>query len=482
MTMQHQKNFIAGQWVDGKQSITVIEPTTGEAFATIATADNADVERAVREARACIDSGVLIDCRPVERADWMRRIAANIRELIEPGSELLMRENGKLKADAREEFITAARYFDYYAGIADKIEGKSIPLGIDYIDFTYYEPLGISVQIIPWNFPVDICARSLAPALAAGNAVIVKSPENSPLAITLLATACQDAGLPDGALSILSGPGPETGAALVAHPDINQVVFTGSVKTGQTIMHAAVERAVPCIMELGGKSAAVVFPDYDSAQLMSSIKSGIFYNAGQVCSAMSRLLVHKDIYQQVLDETVALANNLKIGDMDDADMMPLISEDQRKQVLAHCDTANQQGARCLAGGSACNNLAGYYVEPTVFADVAPDMSIFRNEVFGPVLAVTPFDNEAEAWALANNTDYGLVAGVFTQDISRALRASRALKAGQIFINEWYAGGIETPFGGLRLSGFGREKGIEALYNYVNTKNIAIRVAKDLGSS
>ncbi|WP_417228407.1 aldehyde dehydrogenase family protein [Amphritea sp.] len=469
-------NFIGGDWVDAADKIEVYDPATDEVFATIARANTNDVERAVAAARRCVNSGVLTDCRPVKRAEMMSRIADEIRHIADEAAPLLARENGKSLNDAREEFLIAARYFDYYGGMADKIEGKSIPLGKDYIDFTYYEPVGISAQIVPWNFPVDICARSLAPALAAGNAVIVKSPEITPLAMTWLATACKRAGLPDGALSILCGPGREVGNALVSHPDINQIVFTGSVPTGQSILKAAAENAIPSVMELGGKSAAVVFPDADIDQLLDSVRWGIFFNAGQVCSAMSRLLVHRDIYEEVVTKVAELGNGLSIGPgMDNAEVTPVVSRQQQQQILRICDRAASEGARLVTGGQAPADLKGYFIEPTVFADVTPEMSLFTEEVFGPVLAITPFDTEEEAWALANGTDFGLVAGVFTHDLTRAIRASRALRAGQVFVNEWYAGGVETPFGGLGLSGFGREKGQEALYSYVNTKNVAIRV-------
>ena len=285
----HFKHFLAGQWVDSERHIDVIDPANGEVFATVACADKETINTAVLEARKFVEAGELSRCRPAIRAQLMLRIASEIRNIAAAGAPLLVRENGKSLADAQDEFLIAARYFEYYAGMADKIEGRSIPLGEDYLDFTYYEPVGISAQIVPWNFPVDICARSLAPALAAGNAVIVKSPEMTPTAMTLLATACERAGLPAGAFSLVCGYGHEAGAALVAHADIDQIVFTGSVPTGQAILRAAAERAVPSVMELGGKSAAVVFEDYDKTQLLSSVQWGIFFNAGQVCSAMSRI-------------------------------------------------------------------------------------------------------------------------------------------------------------------------------------------------
>ena len=475
---QHWLNFIGGEWKDSATNIEVRDPSTDSVFATIASATVEDAEKAIQAARTCVKKGLLTRQRPAQRSELMYRIAQEIRNLVEEGAVLASRENGKSVNDARDEFEESARYFEYYAGMADKIEGKSIPLGEDYIDFTSYEPQGISVQIVPWNFPVSICARSLAPALAAGNAVIVKSPELSPLAITLLATACERAGLPKGALSVLAGPGRKVGAALVAHKETNQIVFTGSVPTGRAIMRDAAENSVPCVMELGGKSAAVAFPDANLDQLISSVRWGIFFNAGQVCSAMSRLLVHRDIYDEVVGRVAELATGLSIGaGKDNPDLTPVVSMQQRDGILTICNQAIEDGARLVCGGAAAEGLPGAFVQPTVFADVTTEMRLFTEEVFGPVIAITPFDSEEEAYELANATDYGLVAGVFTQDISRAMRASQALDAGQVFVNEWFAGGIETPFGGNRLSGYGREKGQEALYSYVRTKNVAIRIAR-----
>ena len=331
---------------------------------------------------------------------------------------------------------------------------------------------------MPWNYPLDICARSLAPALAAGNAVIIKSPELTPLSISCIALACERAGVPSGAVNILCGQGSVAGAALVADPNINQIVFTGSVSTGQSILHAAAENALPCVMELGGKSAAVVFADADLDTLITSVDWGIFFNAGQVCSAMSRLLVHEDIYEQVVSRVKALAEAQVMGDGADPEttLTAVASKAQQTHILQLFQRAVAQGAELITGATTKPESKGYFVAPIVLANVAPDSEIFSTEVFGPVIAITAFKTEEQAYQLANATKFGLVAGVFTRDISTAMRASKALKAEQIFVNEWFAGGVETPFGGLKLSGFGREKGQEALYSYVNTKNVAIRVS------
>ncbi|MHC6226736.1 aldehyde dehydrogenase family protein [Pseudomonas sp. X10] len=476
MNIPHWLNHIDGQWIDSDQRLTILDPANNQPVATMAQASVADAERALLAARRCADSGELTQVRPAQRVAWLLEIARQIRLVAEEGARILCAENGKTLRDAQDEFIEAARYFEYYAGMADKIEGTSIPLGNGYMDFTVYDPMGVSLQIVPWNFPVSICARSLAPALAAGNAVVIKSPELSPLGLCVLMQAIERAGLPSGAVNLLCGRGREVGAYLAAHKQVDQIVFTGSVPTGQSILRAAADNAVPSVMELGGKSAALVFADADREQLLASVRSGIFFNAGQVCSAMSRLLVQRSIHDQVVEQVAALARSLRIGaGAEDAELTPVISSAQLQGIQAMCQRAQEQGATAVAGGEAVAGLPGNFMQPTVFSGVTPDMEIARSEVFGPVLAILPFDTEEEAIALANGTDFGLVAGVFTQDLNRALRCSRRLRAGQVFVNEWFAGGIETPFGGVGLSGFGREKGQEALYSYVRTKNLALRI-------
>jgi len=473
----HWLNYIDGQWCDSDQHLAVNNPGTAESVATIAQAGVADAERALLAARRCADSGELTRVRPAQRVTWLLRIAEEIRAVADEGAWVLCQENGKRLCDARDEFIEAARYFEYYAGMADKIEGTSIPLGNGYMDFTLYDPMGVSAQIVPWNFPVSICARSLAPALAAGNAVVIKSPELSPLGVCVLIRAIAKAGLPDGAVNLICGRGREVGAYLVSHRAVDQIVFTGSVPTGQSILRDAAQHAIPSVMELGGKSAAIAFADADREQLLASVQSGIFFNAGQVCSAMSRLLVQREIYEEVVEAVVAMAQGLGVGlGQDNAELTPVVSAGQLAGIEALCRRAVEDGAVAVTGGEAFADRAGHFMRPTVFRDVTAQMCIAREEVFGPVLAIMPFDTEEEAIAIANGTEFGLVAGVFTQDISRAMRCTRRLKSGQVFVNEWYAGGIETPFGGVGLSGFGREKGQEALYSYVRTKNVAIRVA------
>ena len=477
---QHWLNYIAGDWRDSDHGIDVIDPASGEVFADIAHSRPHDLDDAVAAARACVDSGALYDPPPKVRRRWLLGLAEALEALMADGIPLLVRENGKTQHHAKLEFDMAVDYLRYYAGMADKLEGRSIPLGNGYVDYTVHEPIGVSAQIVPWNFPIDIAARSLAPALAAGCPVVMKSPEHTPLAITLFGAAADRAGLPPGAFSLLAGHGATTGAALASHPDIDQITFTGSVTTGQSILRAAAARTVPCTMELGGKSAAVVFADADLDRFMDDVQWGIYFNAGQTCSALARIIVARPIYSALLTRLKAQAANQRLAPgmttvRDAPHLTPLISAAQRDRVLALCAQARAQGARVICGGQAHDDLPGYFMQPTVFADVTPDMAIFQQEVFGPVITVTPFDTAEQAWQLANATDYGLVAGVFTRDVTQALRAGQRLKAGQVFVNEWFAGGIETPFGGIKRSGFGREKGLEALYTYLNTKNVGIRL-------
>lgn len=469
------RNFVAGQWVEGENGdiITVSDPGDDSHVADCAKAGDAQLGAALDAAQVSFERGDLVEMKPQARAALMHRIAGEIRNIADEGAEILCRESGKAISAARDEFEEAAQYFEYYGGVADKIEGKSIPLGPDYVDYTSYEPYGVSAQIVPWNFPVSIAGRSLAPALAAGNSVIVKSPELDPIGLAMLGLALERAEVPTGAVSILNGVGPDIGAKLVQSPQVNQIVFTGSVPTGQSILRDAAGPVTPCLMELGGKSAAVVFEDADLDVLMSSLQSGIFYNAGQVCSAMARVLVHRSIYDQAVERAAELANGLRVGHgLEEPEHTPVISFKQLASIEEITSTARQDGARIAAGGARLDR-AGCFMAPTILADVNPSSRIAQDEIFGPVTCFTPFDTEAEAIAMANGTEFGLVAGVFTRDLARAHRLARKLRAGQVFVNEWFAGGISTPFGGVGKSGFGREKGLEALYNYVRTKNVAI---------
>ncbi|MEC7304844.1 MAG: aldehyde dehydrogenase family protein [Pseudomonadota bacterium] len=478
-TQDYWQNYVNGEWVDGGGGrLPVDNPGTGERVAEIALADAADIDRAVRAAKACHQSGALTAMRPVERGRLVRKIGEDLVANIDEIAEMLTLESGKPLWESVIEIEGAARYFEYYGNQAETVEGRSIPLGADYLDFTIYEPFGVSAQIIPWNYPLEMTARGIAAALATGNACVVKTPELDPISNVFIARAVEKVGLPTGAVNILCGLGHDAGAALAAHPDIGNIVFTGSVETGIRVATAAAANVKPAILELGGKSAAIVMPDADLDNVMESVRWGIYFNAGQVCSAMSRVIAHEDVHDEIVERCVALAESLSVGPGIErptfgANMGAMVSDGQRDRAESLVRRAADQGATVATGGHRLN-LPGSFLAPTVMSDVSPDMEIAGTEVFGPVLSVLKAGDEDQAIDIANGTEYGLVGGIFTADIDAAHRAARRIRAGQIFINEWYAGGVETPFGGYGKSGYGREKGREALWNYVQTKNIAYR--------
>ena len=472
------KNFIGGEWVDGGDgtTITVTDPATAEPIAEVARGTAGDIDLAVKAARACFDSRVLRDVRPHVRGDLMLAVAQELGKAVDEVGVLECHDNGKTLANGRNEVALTQRYLTYYAGLADKLEGRQIPLGDGYVDYTIHEPYGVSAQIVPWNGPLPVGARSIACALVTGNTVVLKSPEDSPLSLFLLAEACERAGVPAGAVNIVCGYGHEAGAAVAAHPDIDHIVFTGSVETGKSVLRSAAERVVPCVMELGGKSGGIVFADADLERTAASAVRGIFTHAGQICSSGSRLIVHRSLHDELVARIRELAAARTVGPgIDGCDMGPLINARQLDRVEALCDVGVAEGATVLLGGKRVPGTKGHFMAPTIFTGVRPEMRIAQEEFFGPILVVIPFDTPEEAIAIANSTDYGLAAGVYTRDLRLAHWAAERLVAGQVYVNEWWAGGIETPFGGMKRSGYGREKGQEALLGYVQTKNVGIRL-------
>ena len=472
-------NFVSGQWVAAASGeyVSVVNPATGEAFAEAPRSSAVDVDQAVSAARQALRSRALYAMKPAARSKLLFDVARELRLLGDKIVPLMTQENGKSLAFSQDEVECAARYFEYYAGIADKVHGRSIPLGEGYVDFTQLVPIGVSGQIVPWNFPLEIAARSLAPALAGANAVVIKSPELSPLAIGFLAVACQRAGVPDGYVNIVSGLGDEAGEALAAHPGIDQVVFTGSVQTGRRILRHAADHVRPAVMELGGKSAAIVYADADLESAARSIAIGAFAHAGQVCSAGSRIIVERSVHDALIEEIRKVVSGFTMGPgTENHFLTPLISQKQESRVLQYCKSGADEGAQAVFGARKCADRAGFFVEPTLFVGVKPGMVINREEIFGPVLAALTFDSPEEALSHANGTEYGLAAGVYTKSLKAAHWTADRLDAGTVFVNEWFAGGNDTPFGGMKKSGFGREKGVEAFANYVQTRNIAIKYA------
>jgi aldehyde dehydrogenase (NAD+) len=478
MAVNNYQMYVNGAWVPAVSGdcFESVDPATEEVIATVPRGAAADVNQAVTAARAAF-VGAWRRLKPKERARLLFDLARAIESRVDALAELETLDSGKPLPLSRREVLSTARYFEYYAGAADKFHGETIPLGPDYIDFTLREPLGVTAHIVPWNMPLNMVGRSVAPALATGNTAVVKPAEQTPLTALRLAELFEKVGFPAGVYNVVTGYGEEAGAALSRHPGIDSMTFTGSVETGRLVMRAAAEHIKPVVLELGGKSPHIIFGDADLDLAVAEAAKGIYTNCGQVCSAGSRLLLAEAIKQPFLEKLKARSEAIRVGPgLESPDMGPLVSAEQYERVLAYIEIGRGEGAEVVAGGGRPAQFErGYFVAPTILDQVQAESRVAQEEIFGPVLAVLTFRDEAEALALANRTRYGLVAGIFTNDINRALRLATGIQAGQIFVNEYYAGGEETPFGGYKQSGFGREKGWAALYNYTQLKNVAIRL-------
>ena len=457
------------------ETFETVNPATEQPLATVAAADGSDVDAAVDAANEAFLNWR--DTPGEKRGRLLNSLAARIRDESDRLAEIESRDVGKPISQAEFDVEVCARYFEYYAGIADKVHGDSIPLTTDYADYTIREPLGVTAQIVPWNLPINIFGRSVAPALATGNVCVVKPAEQTPLTAIEVGKLASDVGIPDGVLNVVPGFGSTAGAALSNHRDIDGISFTGSVVTGQEVMKTAADNVTEVHLELGGKSPNVVFPDADMETALDGTMTGIFTNAGQVCSAGSRLLVHEEIHDEFVDRLVDRIEAMEIGEgTSDPDMGPLVSEEQFEKVTKYLEIGREEVGEPVIGGGTYDR-EGYFVEPTVFDGVKNDMRIAQEEIFGPVLSVIEFSDEDDAIELANDVEYGLVAGIFTENNGRAHRFARDIHAGQIYINEWFAGGVETPFGGFKQSGFGREKGLAAVESYTQVKNICANIER-----
>jgi betaine-aldehyde dehydrogenase len=472
--------YIDGHWVRPLRGGTfeALDPALETSLAQVAAATAEDIDLAVHAARRAFDEGPWPRQSGAERATVLRRIAAMIRERQQSLAELEVRDNGKPLPEALWDIGDAAGCFDFYADQAERLDRdreRTIALSdARFSAVARQEPIGVAGAIIPWNFPMLMAAWKVAPALAAGCTLVLKPSELTPLTALELAGICDQAGLPPGVLNVVTGLGADAGAPLAEHPAVDKLAFTGSVPTGSRIMQAAARDIKNISLELGGKSPFVIFADAELDAAVEWILFGIFWNQGEVCSATSRVLVERDLYEPLLERLAQEAQRITMGQGLEADVLlgPLVSRGQHEKVLAAIARGREEGARLVTGGERPAHLTtGYYVQPTVFADVAEDSWIWREEIFGPVVCVRPFDDEAEAVHSANDSRFGLAAAVMSRDLARCERVARALRAGIVWINCSQPTFTEAPWGGYKQSGIGRELGEWGLQNYLETKQI-----------
>ena len=471
--------FIGGVWraCASGETLPLFNPSDGSLLTQIARGAAADIDAAVAAAQAALD-GAWGALTAAERGRVMLRMSTKVLEQADELARLEALDVGKPFKQGRADAVALARYLEFYGGAADKVHGETLPFANGYTALTLREPHGVTGHIVPWNYPMQIIGRSVGAALAMGNACVLKPAEEACLTALAFARIAHEAGLPAGALNVVPGLGEEAGEALSAHPGVQHLSFTGSVSVGRLIQTAAAKNTIPVTLELGGKSPQIVFADADlDAALPFLVNAGI-QNAGQTCSAASRILVERSIFDTVVTRMAERYRALRVGPaLADLDVGPVISARQRDVIAGYLALARDSGLNIVAEAALAEGAAagGYYVRPTLVADVPSTHRLAQEEIFGPVQVVIPFDGEAEALAIANGTAFGLVAGVWTRDGSRALRLARKLKCGQVFINNYGAGGgIELPFGGVKASGHGREKGFEALYGFSTLKTVAIQ--------
>ncbi len=450
-----------------------VDPATRRAFAEVPETTTEQVAEMVQDGHRAL--AVEHDWRvPEVRARTLSRLARDVEAEAEALAELETRDTGKPIAQARADVVATVRYLDYYAGSLERLEGRQIPLGPGLLDYTVREPWGVCAQVIPWNYPLQVAARCAAPALAAGNAVVLKPSELASITPLRLAELATRAGVPAGMLHVATGDG-SVGAALVADPGADHVTFVGSAANGMRVAEACARRLTPLELELGGKSPNVVFADADLDAAVPAIVGALIQNAGQSCSAGSRLLIEAPVHDELVARVAAAFEALTLGPgVEDPDLGPLISERQLDNAVRMLAGARESGATVVTGGE---RLEGLFLRPTLVTGARPESELFREEVFGPVLCALPFADEREAVALANATAYGLVAGVWTRDLGRAHRVAGAIQAGQVFVNTYgVGGGVELPFGGMKRSGYGRGKGVDALLAYSQVKNVCVSIS------
>jgi acyl-CoA reductase-like NAD-dependent aldehyde dehydrogenase len=474
--------FIGGTWVPSHsgRNYPLFNPATGQKLAQVPKGDAEDVRAAVDAAEKAFENADWRALDPSKRGRLLLKVAQSIRERLAEFAKLETLNNGKPLGQAKGDMAMAARHFEYFAGLADKIQGSTIPVPGNRLDYTLKEPLGVTAHIVPWNYPLTMAARSIAPALAAGNTVVAKPASFTPLTLLKLAELCKQAGIPDGVVNVLTGGGDEVGGALVKHPKVELTALTGSVETGMHVMELASSNLSRVILELGGKNPQVVFADADLEKAAAAVLSGIFTNAGQMCWAGSRLLVESAFKEAILEKLVEGANAMKVGDglKPDTAMGPLVAESQKKRVAEYVEIGVGEGAKIAAGGVApaeAEFASGYYYRPTILDGVSQDMRVAQEEIFGPVLTVTTFEGDADAVAKANDSEYGLWAGIWTKDLRRAHTVARELESGIVGVNEEPLTFPQTPFGGFKNSGNSSEQGMDAVSAYLRVKNVSVNL-------
>lgn len=476
--MQTYPCVIGGEFVTTSDTLDVVDPSTGEVSARTARGGAAEIDAAVEAARTASYSW---RHTPVsQRADILRAVGAAITAAADELALLESADTGKPLAQSRADVTVAARYFTYYASTIEAFFGNSLPANGEFISYTRHEAFGVTGHIIPWNYPLQIACRTIAPAIAVGNCAVVKPAEDAPLSVLFLARLALEAGLPAGVLNVVPGLGAEAGDALSGHTGIDHLSFTGSVPVGSLVATRAAENVIPVALELGGKSPNIVFPDADLDVAVPTIVKSFIQNAGQTCSAGSRLLVHADVHDEVIARLSKEVTRISIGaGIDDPDLGPLISSKQLGRVTAMVERA-AQNHRIAAGGPDSVTLpgGGFYFPPTVFDAVDPAAEIAQDEVFGPVVATTVFTDLDSAIAQANGTEYGLISAVWTNDFNTAMTLTEEIRSGQVYVNSYGAGGgVEYTFGGFKKSGYGREKGFDALGQFCQTKSIIMKVTR-----
>ena len=473
--------YIDGEWTAAEDGTTfeTEDPATEEPYTELAEAAEADVDRAVAAAEDAMSrDGEWRSLDPRERGAHLHAMADAIEERQDEIVAVESHDNGKTPFEASLDVEMVIETFRYYAGWTDKIQGDQVPVPGNRLNYTVREPVGVTAHVIPWNYPFQLAGRSLAPALACGNSAVLKPSSTTPLSALYYAVAAEEAGIPDGVVNVVPGRGSVAGNRLVEHPDVAHVAFTGSTAIGKGVMERAAENVTGVTLELGGKGPNVVFPDADLDAAAAGCHYGIFMNAGQMCWAGSRLLVHESVHDEVVDRVVERAESIPLGSGidDDGRMGPTVSESQQAEVLEYIETGREEGATVACGGDAPDDRdAGHFVEPTVLTDVTNDMTVAREEIFGPVLSVIEFADREEAIEIANDSPYGLMAGIWTNDLETAHTVADALEYGMVSVNEYPVTQPQTPFGGFKESGLGREQGTEALREYTQTKNVNINL-------